>query len=390
MQRKKKSGFMRRVVTFSRYGPQILHYDPGSLFFFGYAVFLKGTILLKWRLWCHLLFQLFITTGYAFLLCRPSCHVGNDDSLCPLEHFCLPSFDTSQSYLWSGLVNFLLSLFISLTFSRWWDIRSKIGVVVQNSNDLALKVAAYVVGDDAKTEHVREEIVRYLNLSFSVSFKQALKTDNVEDLIQSGLMTEREWKLLKPLPSRYMMVYYWVADLINQSCLAGRVPYPERVVPNMHLNITAARGAAADLFMYLNCQIPFFYAHLIGFMVNIHLLMISINGATWVGQGIQLGSVSGVIWGYARVIFSTLIYQGLLQLHSSLATPIGTSSSHFAHKDYEKALQKSTRAAIAQVGRTPQPNFFEKYGLEVDRREHGEGSYQPPPMPVEYGISTEL
>ena len=48
-----------------------------------------------------------------------------------------------------------------------------------------------------------------------------------------------------------------------------------------------SEGAAADVFMYLNTQIPYIYVHLITVITKIHLILISMNSAAWVGQGFQ-------------------------------------------------------------------------------------------------------
>ena len=63
--------------------------------------------------------------------------------------------------------------------------------------------SAYVPGDDKESDWARKELIRYTNLAHASVYKQANEDDDYSDLIARGWCTEKEWQILKPLPSRY-------------------------------------------------------------------------------------------------------------------------------------------------------------------------------------------
>ena len=112
-------------------------------------------------------------------------------------------------------------------------MRSKVGVVMGRSNDIAVQIAAYCRGEAEGAASARKTLLRlrvsqswhfaphnswwrYVNLAHALLYKQANKDEDMSDLLDSGLMTELEWDVLRPLVSRYMMVYFWLSDLIHQ------------------------------------------------------------------------------------------------------------------------------------------------------------------------------
>jgi len=325
-----------------------------------------------------MVFYFSLTTVYALFLCQRTCHVGDDRLECPERHFCLPSMDTPNGFIWASLVNFLLALFNSLTFSRWWDMRSKVGVVMGRSNDIAVQIAAYCRGEAEGAASARKTLLRYVNLAHALLYKQANKDEDMSDLLDSGLMTELEWDVLRPLVSRYMMVYFWLSDLIHQCAENGVFMYPGTTIRFLQENVTAMRGAAADVFMYLNTQIPYIYVHLITVITKIHLILISMNSAAWVGQGFQEAphgaGLSGIFWGYARLFVSVVAYEGLLQIHAVLAKPFGSGHSAFPSEVFFGGVHKSTTTVAGIVDRRPYKNFFDK----TSRQENDASKYRTP------------
>ena len=72
-----------------------------------------------------------------------------------------------------------------------------------------------------------------------------------------------------------MMIYSWLTELLLRTAESGRVSYPNTIIPLIHADITKQRGAAADLFMFTGCQIPYVYAHLMTGIVKLHLLLVA-------------------------------------------------------------------------------------------------------------------
>lgn len=87
----------------------------------------------------------------------------------------------------------------------------------------------------------------------------------------------------------------------------------------IHADITKQRGAAADLFMYTACQLPYNYVssawqhpelatlmraqmHLMTTVVKLHLLLVATVSGTFIGQGINAHHWTDVAWGYLLLL----------------------------------------------------------------------------------------
>ena len=92
----------------------------------------------------------------------------------------------------AGLLSFPLSLFVSTTAKRWWDIRiTCIGVLWASIDDLALWSSAWFKGPEGAEAH--KLISRWGHASMSLLWYQARNENNpLDDLVDCELLTERE------------------------------------------------------------------------------------------------------------------------------------------------------------------------------------------------------
>eukprot|EP00276_Gloeochaete_wittrockiana_P012692 CAMPEP_0184374588 /NCGR_PEP_ID=MMETSP1089-20130417/165106_1 /TAXON_ID=38269 ORGANISM="Gloeochaete wittrockiana, Strain SAG46.84" /NCGR_SAMPLE_ID=MMETSP1089 /ASSEMBLY_ACC=CAM_ASM_000445 /LENGTH=330 /DNA_ID=CAMNT_0026717605 /DNA_START=264 /DNA_END=1253 /DNA_ORIENTATION=+ len=184
------------------------------------------------------------------------------------------------------------------------------------SNNLALQVTTHITSAKA-----RALIVRYLNLSHALIYKQATSNDDYSDLIASQLITESELEILKSVPSRYMFPYLWITKIINQCARAGRLMYPEPILHSMADDVTTMRGRAAEMVQ------DFF--------------------------------------GYFFLIANRLVYEGILALHAQLANPFGDDACDFPDEDFRAAVFKTTNALINAP--TPFGKLFLKKAKGMDK-----------------------
>lgn len=103
--------------------------------------------------------------------------------------------------------------------------------------------------------------------------KEEERTTNPNLLQASPLITPTD---MGGLISRYAIVYYWIEELLSKVAREGLIDSsrPEALW-KMQENITKMRGAAADVFMYLYCKIPYIYVHLMTLLVKIYLIVIA-------------------------------------------------------------------------------------------------------------------
>ena len=140
----------------------------------------------------------------------------------------------------------------------------------------------------------RRDLLRLLGLANSLAFVQARREDIVEaiaTLAERGLIEEdgHEAGVLRGVHGKGVcpthVVYGWFLSRwfrtlrdVADNTLSDAEPQLRMNATNIvQVNITACRGAAADLMMYLNQPIPFLYTHLLELMVNLYLVCASIG-----------------------------------------------------------------------------------------------------------------
>eukprot|EP00276_Gloeochaete_wittrockiana_P003140 CAMPEP_0184662198 /NCGR_PEP_ID=MMETSP0308-20130426/42033_1 /TAXON_ID=38269 /ORGANISM="Gloeochaete witrockiana, Strain SAG 46.84" /LENGTH=901 /DNA_ID=CAMNT_0027104031 /DNA_START=163 /DNA_END=2867 /DNA_ORIENTATION=- len=341
----------------------ILRYDTGKLQTWGYLLIFSGTAISKNSILgtCGLAV---VSTFLGYFRCR-------DDILPGWNSLCVPAVG-DEALMLTSLVAFLLGMFGSLTFSRWWATREKLQQVIGRTNNLAVMIATYVVGDDHLTNTAREEMCRYMNLAHALVYKQASMDEDLGELIGRRLLTKDEARKIENLPSKYLIIYTWLADLLKEVALNGRLVYPEYVLPLMHGDISVMRGGASDIFMYLNCQIPYSYVHMLTLVSKIHVLFVVLYVGGLIGRGFIERSVMTIVFGYCFLFATRIIYEGLLQIHHSLVNPFGDDPDDFPRLSYQEGLRQTCEAILSQVNQTPCHNFFQEQSSATETNDQSE------------------
>jgi len=330
----------------------ILKYDTGRLLSWGYLMVLSGTAitpqsLLGTGIMCS------IATVLGFFRCPKGAQLSWDST-------CVPMIG-EEALMLSSLVAFLLGMFGSLTFARWWSTREKLQMVMGRSNNMAVMIATYVIGDDEGTIQAREDMCRYMNLAHALVYKQADNSDELGDLVAKRLLTVDELESIQNMPSRYIIVYTWLSALLREVATNGRLVFPEFVLPLMHAEISLMRGGAADIFMFLNSQIPYAYVHLLTLVTKIHVAFVLGYSSGLIGQGFEERSLQMIIFAYIYLFATRVIYEGLLQIHHVLVNPFGEDPDDFPKDSYMESLLHTTKATLRQAGRTPCEDYFSKF-----------------------------
>ena len=65
-------------------------------------------------------------------------------------------------------------------------------------------------------------------------------------------------------------------------------------------------------------QVPYMYVHVMTIIIKFHLFMVVIVAGSTMGSGLAKGSNSLVTWGYVLMVVNTIVFEGLLELHSQL------------------------------------------------------------------------
>ena len=309
-----------------------------------------------------------------------------------------------------GLLGFLLSLFNSNGLDRWWKTRDCLGVVIGRSVDIARMFATYVQGWDAESEKraqwYRKQLIRWLNLAHILVYRQAQNRDDIEDLVEDSTysparqwLTREELVLFEPslaergvesisgisddslsrrrrffaqqlaarprtaqsrkqetkvhdppLISRYVMVYFWMDELLSKASREGLIdPSRPEALWKMQDSITKMRGAAADVFMYLYCKIPYVYVHLMTLLVKVYLLVIAAVGGSCIKIAWMAGRPTDLFLAVGMIFFINLTYEGLMHIHIRVWNPLGFDRNDFPQRRYMDFVWAATHQVLPQM-----------------------------------------
>uniref|UniRef100_A0A7S4BFB7 Uncharacterized protein n=1 Tax=Chrysotila carterae TaxID=13221 RepID=A0A7S4BFB7_CHRCT len=136
------------------------------------------------------------------------------------------------------------------------------------------------------------------------------------------------------------IVYGWFTTKLRESIIRD-VPPPMQaaVLTLVQTNISAMRGAAADVLMYLSTPVPLAYTSLLEFMVTIYVLMA------------PLGLVPRLLWMAVPGCFVvTLIFYGFMSLGKKMLNPFTARSDARSEDAFDtRGFLLGTRAACREV-----------------------------------------
>lgn len=127
-------------------------------------------------------------------------------------------------------LTFLLGFYVSNIVTRWWRQFE----CLPWPEDLLSVLSMVIPGKDEKSQMRRHAVARYLNLSSAlvwreISSKIRRRYPTVHHLVESGLLTEKEYKLLDQISSevknvRWMAPLHWVQQIVLDEMKDGSPP----------------------------------------------------------------------------------------------------------------------------------------------------------------------
>jgi hypothetical protein len=334
---------------------RIYAYSPDILFSFGFIRYISGTVLGMIEIHIQFVLLAVLTSVWAANICPMSCdpELNSFNPNAELDgecHSCVTGFSLEYGTLFGSLVAFLLGLFVSLTFERWLKVKQMLSAIMEEKNNNALYLTNFCVGSDVHSAQFRIEYVRYLNLSMSLWYLQARnEPNNLEELTAKGLLFDKEVRILQDKSDKYNIVYVWLGSLLNNAADRGLIRYPNSTVPYLHTSLASQRFLTSEVFMHLETQIPYTYAHLLTLIVKIHLLMTTASAGTLVGHGLHEHQGINIFWGYIIIFISNLVLEGLLRIHVVLYDPFGDDACDFPLPQYEDYLLETTQTIVNQI-----------------------------------------
>jgi len=228
--------------------------------------------------------------------------------------------------IFASLVSFLLGMFVSTTFSRWWSVREKLGVIMNNATYGTMLLTNFVVNEEG-AQATAKTIIRWLNLAHCLVYQQANRKYDFPALSQERLVTKDEIEKLQTYGNLPAMVYGWCMKAVKEMVSQNKIT--SAVVGSSINCIGASFTAAQELLAFVDTQMPYAYLQLLAFTTKIHLIFIVFYGGGMISDGISEESWTRIGLGYTVIITNNVIYEGLLHIHSMLSNPLGDDVGDF-------------------------------------------------------------
>jgi hypothetical protein len=164
------------------------------------------------------------------------------------------------------LTPFLLGLYVGVSLSRWWAIRTKaLGGIFNAVSNINMLFCAFVAGSDHQES--RNRIFRWSHAGMHLLVKATRNVDTFEDMIEDGYLTRQEADLIASAPvyQRGMVVWAWIQRAVREAQRNGYITGP--VIGQFNVQCIGARNAMQTIHTYFDTQLPYAYVHLIAFMV---------------------------------------------------------------------------------------------------------------------------
>uniref|UniRef100_A0A915HQW4 Bestrophin homolog n=1 Tax=Romanomermis culicivorax TaxID=13658 RepID=A0A915HQW4_ROMCU len=190
-------------------------------------------------------------------------------------------------------VIFILAVFVSYALYRWW---CQVELIPQ-PDDVLVKLNAYLLNDDKTSRIKKKTIARYLILSQVLAFrllskKVAKRFPTMEVVVQSGLMTDQEFKIYDSLlcsSIQWQAPLHWVVNLLTEKVEIQSTSFKksdESVTTDIGLrSIMEELGKYKDnlqqTFTYEWIKIPLIYTQVAALVVYTYFFLALIGHQTY-------------------------------------------------------------------------------------------------------------
>jgi len=259
--------------------------------------------------------------------------------------FCAPKLSSSEGLFFASIVTFLLGLFQSTTFSRWWSTREKLGNVMNHISYLAITVSRCIPEDPEiinLTANLRKDTIRWLNLYHALIYKNANSDFNLSDLVKSSLLTEEESEILGNSPNYPGTAFDWAMNGLRKLAAKNAI-VPAAAFPHLLGSMSNIFVSGQETAAFLETQLPYSYLHLLTLITKFHLVFIVFYGSGIISEGISTESWARIFFGLATIITNNIIYEGLLSIHDMLVNPLGNDEGDFPSGLYKQKTELFTK-----------------------------------------------
>jgi len=334
--------------------PAIIHYNPLKLA--TYRVFwvegssLRHPVLLVELMLTSCLFLCIATVTMWYI----DHQVGSDKNF-TTRHWLEMQEDKMRDFavIMTGITTFLLSFYMSMVISRWWDIITKGIAQIETS---VMELSLYVYQLVTKDEEVITSIRRYTRASlFLIILWRRNKLDNLKEMMakKKDLLTPSECdKLMSVKHNLHEVIWSWTTDIISMLYQEGQIK-SDCLLQLLLDRCTQGRGAVQLIHTYIANKVPLQYVHLLGFLVKIHnvalaLIMSLLFAVAWRNENWIMCTML-----FARTLLLPTLFNAIILLCSELSDPFDGGMQDLPADRCDEHINKNSMAYIALTDNAP-------------------------------------
>jgi predicted membrane chloride channel (bestrophin family) len=308
---------------------KLLRYDLARLLHIGgiLCIFVKGTVFTM-DPWTNIIVMLNMLFGFCVFLFVNWYAVEDPNP----EHI-----EGLAKYM-NGIVPFVLALYLSLSISRWWALRTTaLGEIFDALSNTAMMFYCYFPGEEFAP--MRSCISHYGIASVYLLAAACREKDVCEELVKNNLLSREEAaivSLCNPF-QRPMLLWAWILRITYEAWMLDGKPPP--IYGGIQAQVFKARDGIQTVHTYLDTQLPFAYVHLIILLVNLNNLLIGIQSGLKFVVAYRREEYLTLCSEALFLFLVPLCYQGLLTITYIIHDPFGEDMLDFpimAYTEYVK------------------------------------------------------
>jgi len=246
----------------------------------------------------------------------------------------------------TAFVPFVLALYVSLTLSRWWALRTAaLGKVFDAFANISMIISCELY--DKKWLELRTQVAKYGFASVQLLMQAARMKENLKTLTDGDMLTPIEVNAISQLTDlwqRPMILWAWIMRVCVSAMDHNKSPAPRTSA--VMAECVQAREGMATINTYLDTQLPFAYVHLITLLVNVQNIVVSVKGGIIFATSCPGRNYFVMVQQIVTVSLVCFIYQALLQISYMILDPFGDDVLDFPIKAYGAYLAATVDAMM--------------------------------------------
>ncbi|KAK7084595.1 hypothetical protein SK128_001751, partial [Halocaridina rubra] len=230
-------------------------------------------------------------------------------------------------------ISFVLGFYVSLVVSRWWGMYES----MPWPDKLSVLLSTHIQGHDARARMLRCTVIRYVNLSFLITFSMiapAVKKNfpTLQQMMDAGYMTANEKELLEDLEKKTKVhktwvPFMWACKIVDRARREGRIrdDVAQKTVTDEILRL---RGCCGELLGWDEYNIPLVYTQVVTIAVYSFFLF-SVIGEQFLDPSKKYDHNIIDIYVPVFTLLQFFFYIGWLKVAESLINPFGEDDHDF-------------------------------------------------------------